>query len=402
MHRSSPRVVAVLPGLIPSTIISVVKPLTQLHHAGLISARICLEDMTHRDLIGADLVVFCRNTEPKHSFALDFVLSRNIPYIYDLDDNFFEIKGDSVAARYHRAPERLALLKRYLIGADLVRVYSDELVVKIREINPRVQKMIGPIDLSLIPERIVRPDHARTRLVYATSRSDRDEFETIYVPPIARILKEFPDQIEVHFWGHMPQELNGHEQVHYHSPIWDYDRFLNEFAKSAYDIGIAPLLDDIFSRSKSNNKFREYGACGIAGIYSRVSVYTDCVKDGETGLLVPNDVEAWYSAIVRLVEDKQLRERIQRLAKEYVQSNYSQRVFEKVWYEQIRRVLIRSRKTAMVDLRKEQEQIRGADPIHLLRVAAHLLAVAGGVRSSNARAMLSVLLMYVRIRLRVR
>jgi hypothetical protein len=200
----------------------------------------------------------------------------------------------------------------------------------------------------------------------------------------------------------MPQELNGHEQVHYHSPIWDYDRFLNEFAKSAYDIGIAPLLDDIFSRSKSNNKFREYGACGIAGIYSRVSVYTDCVKDGETGLLVPNDVEAWYSAIVRLVEDKQLRERIQRLAKEYVQSNYSQRVFEKVWYEQIRRVLIRSRKTAMVDLRKEQEQIRGADPIHLLRVAAHLLAVAGGVRSSNARAMLSVLLMYVRIRLRVR
>jgi len=406
MRSSQPRVVAVLPGLIPSTMISVVKPFTQLHSAGIVSAKICLEAfVTTRDLAGADLVVFCRNTEPKYSHCLNFVLSKRIPYIYDLDDNFFEITGNSDIALYHRSPARLALLKRYVAGANLVRVYSDELLVRIQEINPNVEKVTGPIDLRLIPETTNRPNHGRTRLVYATSRSGDDEFEDVYVPPLIRILGEYSGQIEMHFWGHQPQKLRGRDGVHYHSPIWDYDRFLHEFAKSAYDIGLAPMHDDTFSRSKSNNKFREYGGCGIAGVYSRVKVYTDCIEDGETGLLAANNPEEWHSAIVRLIEDEQLRKRIQRKSREYVQSHYSQRVFEKVWYDQIRRVLeLDPHKTGFVELKREEEALVDNRPslIHLLGFSAHFLEVAGSVRSRNFQAMLTALISYIRIRIRMR
>ena len=52
--------------------------------------------------------------------------------------------------------------------------------------------------------------------------------------------------------------------------------------------------------------------CGVAGIYSDVEVYADCVRHGQTGLLVANNAEAWYRALRKLVDDASLRKIIQR------------------------------------------------------------------------------------------
>jgi hypothetical protein len=106
-----------------------------------------------------------------------------------------------------------------------------------------------------------------------------------------------------------------------------------------FDIGLAPLLNDTFHRSKTNNKFREYGACGIAGVYSRADVYTECIEDGKTGILVENDAESWYEGMRRLVEDDELRAAISKAAKEQVERDYSQEFFKQVWKRQIWNVL---------------------------------------------------------------
>lgn len=385
-----PRVLAVLPGIIPSTVISVIKPFIELHRGGHISARIELEAFTEAwELEQADLVVFCRNTEPIYCNILEFVLERGTPYIYDLDDNFFEIPGNSHVARYHHAPERLALLKRYVTHASLVRVYSNALFDKVQTLNPSVQKVVGPLDLRLIPKKVSDSDRRRIKLVYATSRRLDDDFEDVYLPPVVRVLQEYHGLVEMHFWGHQPPRLRGRDDVYYHSPIADYDRFLRAFAKSAYDIGLAPLHDDIFCRSKSNNKFREYGGCGIAGVYSKVDVYTDCVEDGETGLLVPNSSEAWYRAIVQLIEDDDLRKKIGRQARDYVCTHYSQRKFERVWYDQIRGVLDRClSKGGPVSQAPDGSSLFGLD------ILAKLLTIVRYLRSRNYGAALQTLLYY--------
>ena len=164
----------------------------------------------------------------------------------------------------------------------------------------------------------------------------------LFLPALQRVLTRYAGRVEVHFWGCRPPGLSalpGRAGVCYHPIIRDYDRFLRCFSRGGFDIGLAPLHNDLFHRSKTNNKFREYAACRIAGIYSNVNVYSDCVREGETGLLVENNEEAWHDALVRLVESAALRSAIQSRGRAYVEEHYRQEDFEEVFWGQIERVL---------------------------------------------------------------
>lgn len=336
--HSRPRVLAILPAIIPSTEICVLKPLVRLHRARRIQARITLEYLPCRRKLGwADVVVFCRNFEPPYAYLIDLLMSRNIPFIYDLDDNFFEIPLNQ-DGRYYRNPERLATLTRFLKSAELVRVYSEPLREKAATLNQKVEKVLGPIDWSLISSPKKHPDTQIVKIVYATSRF-HDDLYMAFLPALHRVLMEYPERVEAHFWGVKPPPSVKSPGFFCHPIISSYDGFMREFSRSGYDIGLAPLPNDIFHRSKTNNKFREYGACRIAGIYSNTEVYSSCVTDGESGLLVSDEPHSWYTAMKRLIEDPPLRERIKDQAEAYVRTHYSEEGFENVWMTQILEVL---------------------------------------------------------------
>jgi glycosyltransferase involved in cell wall biosynthesis len=395
----------------PSTVVSVVKPFIQLHRAGYISARITLESLVNRrDIDKADLVAFCRNTEPRYAHLLDLVTHRDIPFIYELDDNFFEIPLDSEFGQYYRAPERLALVTDYMGRADLVRVYSEPLHERARTLNSRVEKVVGPVDLRLVAPPPLGSDRTRIRLVYATSRS-ADELADIFVPALTRVLEDYAGQVEAHFWGFNPPTLRDFRDVYFQPVILNYDHFLRKFSRAGFDIGLAPLLDNIFYCSKTNNKFREYGACRVAGIYSNVDVYSSCVVHEETGLLVPNQPEAWYNALVRLIEDCDLRDEIKNRAREYVQRHYSQKNFEQVWWAHIQQVLAGHSSLAVtedsqmrLDLPAEQGKTRPSlsFPLRALWKGSknlyHLLSRSPGTVSSSLRYYWYTLWMLIRVR----
>ncbi len=336
---SKPRVLAILPGLIPSTLIHIVKPLMAAHRAGWIAADFALEySVSRRNLERAAVVIFCRNTEPVYDWILDFALSAGKPVVYDLDDNFFEVPPTTDVGRYHRAPERLAQLQRYLTHATLVRVYSETLREWVARLNPRVVRVEGPIDWSLTPKRPVSRDLRKVRVVYATSRVE-DDLASLFLGDIRHVLAMYGDRIEIVFWGYHPPELRRHPAVRCLPPLRSYDRFFRKFAHYGFDIGLAPLRDDVFHRSKSNVKFREYAACGIAGVYSDVKPYAEVVEHGVTGLLVPNQPGAWSEAICRLVENGDLRAAIQRQARAYARAHYDLTSVQEQWKHHIREAL---------------------------------------------------------------
>jgi glycosyltransferase involved in cell wall biosynthesis len=92
--------------------------------------------------------------------------------------------------------------------------------------------------------------------------------------------------------------------------------WLKEHA-SDFDVGVAPLVDDEFNRSKSDLKFLDYSALGLPGVYSDVRAFASCV-DGITGLKTPNTVDGWCEALARLCTNVELRMSLAQAAQEYV------------------------------------------------------------------------------------
>jgi glycosyltransferase involved in cell wall biosynthesis len=286
-----------------------------------------------RALRRADVVVFCRNMEPGCSGALDEAQRNGIPIVYDIDDNLLTLSSDPRV----NAPERQALLRRYLQAAAIVRVYSPLMEDVVRELNPQVERVTPPVYLDLV--QAPRRSETRTRIVYATSRIRGDRLADIVVPALASILDEYGDRVEIHFWGHSPPELKRCRNVYSHRFILDYEEYMRRFSQAGYDIGLAPGLGDLFHLCKTNLKFRDYGACRIAGIYSNTELYSGCVVHGVSGLLVGNTTAEWRDAIALLIDDPALRERIQNKAYEYVARVHSVAQFEEQWLSQIRRVV---------------------------------------------------------------
>jgi hypothetical protein len=97
-----------------------------------------------------------------------------------------------------------------------------------------------------------------------------------------------------------------------------YPGFVNWLtsAQPGWHIGLAPLLDTPFNRSKSPLKAMDYAAMGLAVLASDTPVYRGSIADGPAGQLVANDPAAWHAALEWLIRDQALRKATARRARE--------------------------------------------------------------------------------------
>jgi glycosyltransferase involved in cell wall biosynthesis len=90
----------------------------------------------------------------------------------------------------------------------------------------------------------------------------------------------------------------------------------------AMDIGIMPLIDLPFERGKSGYKLIQYMACGLPVVASPVGVNREIVADGVNGFLA-SDIEQWRAALVRLIDDSDLRGQLGDRGRERIEASYS-------------------------------------------------------------------------------
>ncbi len=92
----------------------------------------------------------------------------------------------------------------------------------------------------------------------------------------------------------------------------DYYNFLKSI-----DIGIAPLRDYAFNRSRSDVKFLEYAIAGIVPVMAHLGPYVESVNVGKTGFLFRNTGELIVTLNL-LAEDHSLAQNIAKEARQYV------------------------------------------------------------------------------------
>ena len=339
--KTFPKIVAIVPSMIASCQIGVLKPLLSLAAKGRIRFDYCLEGKASLNAINsADLVVFCRNTEPAYSHLLNQAVATHKPIIFDLDDNFWDVpfESDPELARYHRLPLRIQQLEKYITHSSLIRVYSPVMKEIVAKLNPKVRLLKAGFDFGMLRKPSFKGSSDKLQIVYATSRIVDNQY-LLFSESLKKVLDTYSDKVELTIWGCQSSELVGYRGVRFMPLIPDYEKFLRSFSSFGFDIGLAPLEDTPFHRSKTNTKFRDYGACNIAGVYSDTPVYSSCVENNRTGILVNNDTESWFAGISKLIDDAPLRRSIQKNAYDRVKEEYSQEVVEDEWLAEIEELL---------------------------------------------------------------
>lgn len=183
-------------------------------------------------------------------------------------------------------------------------------------------KRVAITDTILRPEElegIDAADNEIVKIVYAAAPSHAELFEKYIAPVVPRLAKEF--DISFTFISVHP-ELNGADCEYVSGmPLLEYRRYMKE---SGFDIGLAPLNNDDFSKCKYFNKFIEYTTQGVAGVYSNTEPYTYVVKDGENGFLASDSPEDWYRALKGAIQDKEKRRMCVKNAIEYLRREHSE------------------------------------------------------------------------------
>mgnify|MGYP002621153285 CR=1 FL=1 len=296
---------------LPSLEIILLQPFRVLKQLGIYNFKIRTEhEVTVGDMNSAAIVIVLRSVEPRSIEVLRAANHAGKPTVYVIDDNFLEIPPGTPVSDYYRDPMRRQIFEALLREASLVKVDSRFFADYIRlYFNPRVTSFPSSVDFDLI-DPVPKPSAPRPYVVIGYEGTQKDEDFAPVTPALIRVLQKYGKAVRLQFYGYAPQELLKFQQVSYSTGQIDYRTFMRILKGSEWDIGLAPLKDSMFNYCKTNNKFREYAACLIPGIYSISPPYVEHIVHGQTGYLVENTEEAWFQGLCAMIDNAVLRETI--------------------------------------------------------------------------------------------
>ena len=263
----------------------------------------------------ADVIVTQRYAVPDVADAdalIRHCRERDIPLLYDLDDDLRHIPREHPDAKLLRP--RARVVSRLLRGATAVWVSTPALAETLTDVRDDVRIVPNGLDERLWaawpPPTLPRQGPVRI-LFMGTATHDADF--AIVEPALARLKAAFAEYVSIELLG-----VSSRPDL----PVWvnrpgmpanaaaSYPGFVNWMTQQHWDIGIAPLADTPFNRCKSGIKALDYAALGLPVLASDRTAYRGSLAAGPGGMLLPDDDDAWFVALSRLVRDKALRRRM--------------------------------------------------------------------------------------------
>ncbi len=275
-----------------------------------------------------DLVViqrdFCRELEA-YEKVITLAHTAKKPVVMDLDDLLFELPADHPDRKSYYYTDSLLPMLQAIMEVDLVSVATHTLRDYLMRFNENVR--VFPNYLNDTWWRLNEPvvhDAADGSVWIGYMGGHTHKQDLLHILPVLEsICKKYQPRIKFHFWGiEAPEELEPFSQVDWCPPkTYSYYDFATYFQTQSADIMIAPLVDTLFTRSKSCIKYLEYGSLGISGVYSRVAPYEEVVEDGVDGFLA-GTLEQWESALSKLIDEPQMRLKMALNAQEKIRQHW--------------------------------------------------------------------------------
>lgn len=230
----------------------------------------------------------------------------DLKLVFELDDDLFSIdpRQNAFAATFKHAAVRQNLADNIRI-ADLVTVSTEPLAEVIRKINPNVVVLANCVDEKIFDVPLVpwrgRPYHS-TSLGWQGSATHEEDWEI--VRPYVTELLNADTGLRMRFLGNAHGRGLPWEQLDYLR--WTTDLFKHYRRVTKFDVGLAPLNDTLFNRSKSGLRFTEYAALGVPSVCSDVPAYRAVVEHGVTGFLAKRP-DQWRKHLRDLAYDPAMR-----------------------------------------------------------------------------------------------
>ncbi len=245
-------------------------------------------------------------------FVERFAVRRRMPIVHDFDEAIFVPNIHSANKswawlRDRRRPARVSAM------ATAVTVQNEYLAEFARRWNPRVTVIPTPVD---VDGRHPRERRNPGPVVIGWLGSETTApYLGLVDDALARVSEESDVIIRVVGGAYRNPRVRRLE-------VREFALEREQSDLEGFDIGILPEPDDDWTRGKGGYKALLYMAVGIPVVASRVGVNTDIVSNAETGFCV-STTEEWVAALLRLVADPDLRERMGAAGRARVTDRYS-------------------------------------------------------------------------------
>jgi len=255
-----------------------------------------------------NLYIVQRGYSQESLTMVESLKQQGVTTAYDLDDDFWSIP-DSNPRKDAWPEEKIRQAEQVMAACGYVIVSTQPLADLVRKFNPKVVIIPNYVE-ALYPTRKVK--NKALRLGWAGGDSHEVDFTEEIVETLLYVKKKF--QWELVFFGFIPEKLMGKVRFIRHV---EPTLYLPELHSLNLDIGIAPLADIPFNKSKSPIKAVEYGALRIPYVASDIYPYRN---HPGASLLAENTTNSWLRQF-EILRDARLRQSIGERAHDYVQEH---------------------------------------------------------------------------------
>jgi O-antigen biosynthesis protein len=287
-------------------------------HYGSTAASIDIDDY--------DVFIFNRFYEGTMEKYVEFLKSIGKTVIYETDDNY---EGIDESHAFIKIKDFAILSSRELIKlADGITVSTPELKAEIHNFYPDKDIYVVPNALELDKYKKRKGGNKKLRIGFQGSNVHVQDLLMV-IDAVAELQKEYGFEFVIFGLDDTPlKDLNKFclnykdkkwkwmedfpklyerlEQMEYtHIKTVPYEDYRDKLSELNLDIGIAPLTDNRFNRSKSCLKFYEYAAVGTVTLASKVLPYTLEMDDED---LVKNRHDKWVAKLRKLIVDESYRQ----------------------------------------------------------------------------------------------